>query len=161
MKTIFSKDIENRRMNITREFAAPVEKTWKAWTNREWLDQWWAPKPWKAETKSMDFREGGSWLYAMVGPDGTRHWARADYKKINELKSFTVSDCFCDEKGVKNDSFPSMDWKVEFIPAGSSTKVQVEITAPTKEDLDKIIEMGFEQGFSAAHDNLDELLAKK
>ena len=68
----FSVDKENNRVNVEREFAAPVGKVWAAWTQQELLDQWWAPRPWKARTKSMDFREGGTWLYAMVGPRGRR-----------------------------------------------------------------------------------------
>jgi hypothetical protein len=38
--------------------------------------------------------------------------------------------------------------------------VNVEITFATEADMEKIIEMGFEEGFTAAHGNLDELLAK-
>jgi hypothetical protein len=43
---------------------------------------------------------------------------------------------------------------------GGGTKVEVEITFATQADMEKIIEMGFEVGFTAAHGNLDELLAK-
>src|SRR5262245_15792478 len=98
MKTTYQKDMANNKMNVTREFAAPVPQVWKAWTEPDLLDQWWAPKPWKAETKKMDFREGGNWLYSMVGPDGTRHWARVDYKKIIVQKFFSGKDAFADEK---------------------------------------------------------------
>src|SRR5688572_18594583 len=116
-ETIYSKDIANRKMNVTREFSASVDETWRAWTERELLDQWWAPKPWKAETKTMDFREGGSWLYCMVGPEGEKHWAIVDYKSIVLLKSFTGLDSFCDENGNKSPDLPGMDWKVEFYPS--------------------------------------------
>ena len=77
-KMQIEKDLDNKKMTITRSFDAPVSDVWRAWTESELLDQWWAPKPWKAETKSMDFRVGGYWLYAMVGPDNTKHWAKAD-----------------------------------------------------------------------------------
>ena len=90
----FSVEKENSTIKVKREFAAPLEKVWAAWTQSELLDQWWAPKPWKARTKSMNFSVGGFWLYAMVGPDGTEHWARADYKAIASLKSFKGEDFF-------------------------------------------------------------------
>lgn len=160
MKTIFTKDASNKKMNVTREFSAPVEKTWAAWTKPEMLDQWWAPKPWRAETKSMDFKEGGTWLYCMVGPGGERHWARVDYKKITVLKSFNAHDSFSDEKGSPVKEPPGMDWKVEFNKTNSGTQVQVEITFASEKDLNTIVAMGFEQGFAMAHDNLDELLSK-
>lgn len=160
MKTIYSKDTANKKMFVTREFAAPLEKVWSAWTEHELLDKWWAPKPWKAETKTFDFREGGSWLYCMVGPAGEKHWSRADYKKIVKLNYFIAADCFCDENGVKTSELPGMDWKVEFSESGAGTKVHVELTFASEKDIQTIIETGFEEGFSAAHENLDELLTK-
>lgn len=60
-KTEIVKDLANKSLVITRDFSAPVAKVWKAWTESKLLDQWWAPKPWKTETKSMDFRNGGYW----------------------------------------------------------------------------------------------------
>ena len=53
-----------------------------------------------------------------------------------------------------------MHWMVQFSKASTGTKVEVEITFASVEDLEKIIEMGFKEGFAAAHNNLDELLAK-
>ena len=157
-QSVFTKDITNKKMKIVREFAAPVEKVWKAWTDSKILDQWWAPKPWKAQTKSMDFRPGGFWLYAMVGPNGEKHWARADYKSIENKKQFVVDDYFSDDNGVKNNSAPSMNWEVKFIENENVTTVEVNITFEKDEDLKATIEMGFQEGFTAAHGNLDELI---
>jgi PhnB protein len=158
MKTIFSKDQANKKMNVTREFSASLEQTWQAWTDKELLDQWWAPKPWKAETKTMNFKEGGYWLYCMAGPGGEQHWSRADYKKIVPLNYFIGVDSFCDEHGNRNPDMPGMEWKVTFSKTNSGTKVLVEITFASEKDLQTIVEMGFEEGFSAAHENLDQYL---
>lgn len=159
-ETIFTKDLDNKKIKVVREFDAPVEQVWKAWTESELLDQWWAPKPWKANTRSMDFREGGSWLYYMEGPDGSRHYCRADYKSVIPNKLFVGDDAFCDENGNPTTELPSMHWEVSFNKSGNATKVEVELTFATEEDLNKIIEMGFKEGFAAAHNNLDELLGK-
>src|SRR5215204_1820344 len=96
-QTVITKDSANKKLRIVREFDAPLDDVWKAWTESHLLDKWWAPMPWQAKTKTMDFRPGGFWLYCMVGPDGTESWARADYKTIVAQKSFTVVDSFCDE----------------------------------------------------------------
>ena len=159
-ETIYTKDLENKKIKVTREFDATVEKVWRAWTEKELLDQWWAPRPWKAVTLSMDFSNGGTWLYYMEGPDGSRHYCRADYESIVANKSYEGLDAFCDEKGNINTEFPRMNWKVAFNKADDGTKVDVEITFDSIEALEKIIEMGFKEGFAAAHNNLDELLAK-
>src|SRR5690554_8061370 len=68
----FTIDRKNNRIQVTREFNAGRQLVWDAWTQAEMLDQWWAPKPYLAETKSLDLRVGGTWLYAMVGPEGSR-----------------------------------------------------------------------------------------
>jgi uncharacterized protein YndB with AHSA1/START domain len=159
LQTIFNKDIANKRMHITREFAAPIADVWQAWTDSKLLDQWWAPKPWKAQTKSMNFREGGHWLYSMVGPDGSRHWAKMDFLKIVKHDHFTSIDGFADENGNATHEFPSMDWTSRFYSSPNGTRVEVEVKFKTEADLLKIAELGFQEGFTAAHGNLDELFA--
>ena len=158
-ETMISKDLGNKKLVVVREFDAPLERVWKAWTESSLLDQWWAPKPWKAITKSMDFSEGGTWLYYMQGPQGEKHYCRADFKTIDAPKSFSVVDAFCDENGNPTAELPGMHWKNEFSETDTGTKVEVEISFASEEDLNKIVEMGFKEGFTAAHGNLDELLA--
>ena len=53
---------------------------------------------------------------------------------------------------------PRMHWENEFSETPNGTKVTVEITFSSEEQLEKIIEMGFKEGFTMAHGNLDELL---
>ena len=154
----FSVDKENKKIKVKREFAAPITKVWAAWTESKLLDQWWAPKPWKGKTKTMDFKEGGYWLYAMVSPDETEHWARADFKSIIPLKSYTVQDAFCDAHGNINHSLPIPLWIVKFSETSNSTIVSIEIEFNDLSDLEKIIEMGFKEGFTAALENLDKLI---
>ena len=65
---------------------------------------------------------------------------------------------FCDEQGNELPDLPSMQWHVAFSPVESSTQVTVTITYPSREIMKKIIEMGFKEGFTMAHSNLDALL---
>jgi uncharacterized protein YndB with AHSA1/START domain len=153
----FSVDKENKRINVKREFAAPISKVWAAWTESAILDQWWAPKPWKARTKSMDFKEGGYWLYAMVGPEGEEHWARLDYKSITPLKSYSGIDAFCDEEGNLNPDFARSTWTNSFAEGSDVTTVSIEIQYDDLKDIEQIMEMGFKEGFTAGMENLDEL----
>lgn len=159
-QTKITKDIPNKKIFVTREFNAPLENVWRAWTEKELLDAWWAPKPWKAVTKTMDFREGGHWQYAMVGPDGTSQSCRVNFLAIEPQQSFTVENGFCDEQGNMSKELPSMHWKNTFIEDGDTTRVEVAISFDTESELMKIVEMGFEQGFSMGLDNLEELLSK-
>lgn len=154
----FTVNKENKSIHINREFDANVEMVWRAWTSPELLEQWWGPKPWKAETKSMDFREGGHWLYAMVGPEGEKHWSMVNYISINKERSFSAKDGFSDEHGKMNPDMPQNRWENHFSSKNEMTLVTIKLTFDTLEDLEKIIEMGFKEGFTMCLDQLDELL---
>jgi uncharacterized protein YndB with AHSA1/START domain len=158
-QTAITKDAANKKLIVVREFDGTPDLVWKAWTESELLDQWWAPRPWKAKTKKMDFKTGGQWLYCMEGPNGEQNWCRADFTVVEAPKSFSTTATFCDEDGNINDSFPKMYWKNEFDKTIMGTKVTVEVAFDNEADLEKIVEMGFKEGFAMAHDNLDELLA--
>lgn len=155
----FVKDLPNKKITVIRQFDAPVDQVWKAWTQSDLLEQWWAPKPYRAQTKRMDFKPGGQWLYAMVGPNDEKHWCKVEFTAINAQKSFEVLNMFCDENGNPNQEMPAMQWKNEFSATSDGTKVTITIEFDKREDLEKIIEMGFEEGFTAALGNLDEVLA--
>ncbi|HET9431891.1 MAG TPA: SRPBCC domain-containing protein, partial [Chitinophagaceae bacterium] len=154
----FTVNKDNNTIDVKREFNANLELVWKAWTTAELLDQWWGPKPWKAETKTMDFREGGFWLYAMVGPKGEKHWSKANYISIEKEKSFTAKDGFCDENGTMNPAFPQNLWENKFTAKGSKVEVDILFTFATLADLEKTIEMNFKEGFTIGLQQLDELL---
>jgi uncharacterized protein YndB with AHSA1/START domain len=158
-KQTVTKDTRNRQLIIKRGFAAPINKVWAAWTDRNKLDKWWGPRTWPTTTKSFDFREGGHWHYNMTGPDGTRVWAWIDYEKIIQLVKFTAQDSFCDERGNKNTEMPSSHWSVEFDDRGQETFVTTTLTFATEDAMARIIEMGFEGGFTEQLDRLDEFLA--
>src|SRR5688572_15975641 len=90
------KDLENKKLKITREFDATVEQLWTAWSTPELLEQWWAPKPYVAKTVEMNFKAGGHWLYYMENPEGEKHYCRADFKVMEKNKYYEALDAFCD-----------------------------------------------------------------
>lgn len=149
---------ENKTIHITREFAANLEMVWQAWTTPELLDQWWGPQPWRAETKTMDFREGGFWHYAMVSPEGEKHWSKATFLAIEKEKSFSSKGGFSDENGMINPAFPQNLWENNFIPKDNKVQVDMLLTYDTLDDLEKEIAMGFKEGMTTDFQQLDELL---
>lgn len=157
--TTITKDMANKKLHVTRNFAASVDKVWKAWTDSTILDKWWAPKPWRTETKKMNFTEGGQWLYAMAGPNGEKHWSKVEFETITPETGFSYTCTFCDEGGNTTDEALAMHWTIAFYPAGTGSKVEVELRFDNEANIQKIVEMGFEGGFTMALGNLDELLA--
>lgn len=149
---------ENKTIHITREFVANLELVWQAWTTAQLLDQWWGPKPWRAETKTMDFREGGFWHYAMVSPEGIRHWSKANYISIEKERSFTQKDGFCDENGTMNPAFPQNLLENSFRQKENNVQVDMLLTFDSIADLEQTLAMGFKEGMTIDFDQLDELL---
>ena len=153
----FSVNKENNTIYIKREFDAELDLVWKAWTSPELLDQWFGPKPFKAKTLSMDFREGGFWLYTLISEEYGNQWGKTDYHKIETLKYFTASDSFLDENQNLIPDYPVSSWKIEFSEDAGITTINVTTTYKTLEDLEKMMESGYMDGLTSVMKNLDEL----
>jgi uncharacterized protein YndB with AHSA1/START domain len=155
-KTEFVTDLQNKKVTITREFDAPLENVWRAWTEKDLLDQWWAPKPFSSKTKVMDFKVGGRRFYAMVSPEGQEHWSVQKYTSISPKTNFKMLNAFADKD--ENPQLPGSDWDINFTEQNGTTTVCVIITNESLDRMKKMIEMGFVQGFTATLELLNELL---
>jgi uncharacterized protein YndB with AHSA1/START domain len=154
----FSVDRENKTITVKREYAAPRSLVWDAYTKSELLDRWWAPKPWQAKTKTMDFREGGHWLYVMTGSEGDEHWSFADYIDVQPQERFTGRDGFSDAEGNINTDMPQSSWEISFSDSEEGTLVSFRIMYDDLQQLEATIQMGFKEGLSMAMEGLDKLL---
>jgi uncharacterized protein YndB with AHSA1/START domain len=153
----FVVDKEAKMVFITREFDAELSLVWDAFTKAEILDQWVAPKPWTAKTKVMDFTVGGRRFYAMVSPEGHEHWALQKYTSISPKTNFKLHNAFADKD--ENPELPGSDWDHSFSEANGTTTVKISIYNESLERMEKMIEMGFTQGFKMSMSNLENLLA--
>ncbi|SFC03902.1 PhnB protein [Flexibacter flexilis DSM 6793] len=154
----FRVDKPNKKILVERSFNAPVALVWAAWTEADLLDLWWAPKPWRAETKSMNFVEGGRWHYAMVSPEGEKHWCVCDYEQISPEQHYQAIDAFADANANINMTMPRTRWNNHFTPDGERTVVNVQITFDKLEDLEALVQMGFKEGFTMGMENLDQYI---
>ena len=121
------------------------------------LDQWWGPKPYRAETKTLDFSEGRHWLYAMVSPENEKHWGKIEYKSIEKEKYFIQTDGFCDENGNMNPDLPQNEMKTSYQAKENKTLMEILLTFDSTDDIDTTIEMGFKEGITICFEQLDEL----
>ena len=155
----FIVDKSAKTVLITKEFDAPQDMVWDAYTKAELLDQWWAPKPMKSRTKVMEFREGGRRFYAMVSPDGQERWAVQQYKSITPKSNFKFFNAFSDEN--ENLQLPGSEWDFNFSERDGKTKVSVSIYNESLERMERIMaDGGFKLGTEAQLKNLEELLDK-
>ena len=152
----FTVDKSTNSVFINREFNAEQSLVWDAFTKQELLDEWWAPKPFLSKTKFMDFTVGGRRFYAMVSPEGQEHWAIQKYTSISPKTNFKMFNAFADKD--ENPQLPGSDWDFTFSEQSGITKVSITIHNDSLERMEKMIEMGFKQGFTATLNFLEELL---
>lgn len=156
----FTVDKSSNTVFVNREFAAELPLVWDAFTKQEILDQWWAPKPWRSKTERMDFRVGGRRFYAMVSPEGEEHWSIQDFTSIDPTTNFKFFDAFADKEENINAEFPSSEWDLSFSEQDGTTTVKIIVQHQSLADLEQIIEMGFQEGFTMTLNELDSLLTK-
>lgn len=154
----FLVDKEKNTITVKREFAAERPLIWECYTQSEMLDQWFAPEPFTTKTKSMDFREGGHWHYAMVDPDGKEYWGWTEYSKIQPIDFYETLDAFSDSEGNINKDLPSAEWHVQFTDKGENTLVVTTVQYDSLEALDQVINMGMKEGLTSTLERLDKLL---
>ncbi|MHA8062613.1 SRPBCC family protein [Aquirufa aurantiipilula] len=152
----FTVNKSEKTVFITREFSAELSLVWDAFTRKELLDQWVAPKPWSAKTKYMNFEVGGCRFYAMVSPEGLERWSMQEYTSITPKTNFKMYNTFADAEG--NKEFPGSAWEYKFSEQDGKTRVHIIIVNESLARFEKMIEMGFELGFKMSIDNLEQLL---
>jgi len=153
----FTVDKAEKKVFITREFDGDLSLVWDAFTKAEILDQWVAPKPWTSKTKFMDFKVGGRRFYAMVSPEGQERWAIQKYTSISPKTNFKLFNAFADKD--ENPELPGSEWDMNFSEQNGKTKVSITIYNESLARLEKMIEMGFTEGFKVSMNNLENLLA--
>jgi uncharacterized protein YndB with AHSA1/START domain len=143
---------------VIREFAAELSLVWDAFTKPEILDQWWAPRPWVSRTKYMDFKVGGQRFYAMVSPEGEERWSIQKYTSISPKTNFKFFNAFADKD--ENPELPGSDWDLNFSAQNGTTTVRVSIYNESLARMEKMIEMGFTEGFKMTLNSLEALLTQ-
>lgn len=153
----FTVDKATKTVAITREFDAGISLVWDAFTTAALLDQWVAPAPWTAKTKFMDFKVGGRRFYAMISPEGQERWAIQRYTSISPKTNFKMFNAFADKD--ENPELPGSEWDYTFSEQNGTTIVRIVIYNESLARLEKMIEMGFTEGFKMSMHNLENLLS--
>ena len=91
------------RMVVTRIIDAPRELVWKAFTQPQYVQQWWGPKGFTSPSCRSDFRVGGTFLYCMRAPDGQEGWTGGQFHEIVPNEKIVYSMYFSDAAGNRVD----------------------------------------------------------
>ena len=156
---------QDKQIVIEREFEAPLELFWKAWTETPHIEKWFGPEGFDTKVKENDFRVGGKFDYVMTGQDGKEYPGVGDFKEITSLKKIVSTDSFGEDikKSMPNADLPkgTMTVTTSFEPIDeNSTKLTILIDHESVEDRKKHEAMQVVAGWQSSFNKLDKYLAE-
>ena len=136
---------------ITREFDAPRDLVWRAWTTPELIKRWWNAKRGEVTVAEVDLRVGGTWRYAMVTDGGQEVGFHGTYREVaptERIVSTEVFEDYPDAHSVNTLTLTEDDGR---------TTATFLIEHQNREGRDAQIESGMEDGLQDALDLLEEV----
>lgn len=163
-----TKDLENKTLIIEYVVAAPKEKVWQAYVDKEWFERWWGPEGWETTVKEFSLTPGGRIHYGMKCVDknqgewfGQESWGLMKVEAVNEPHSFTANDNFCNPDGTIDENMPTQKLEVELLEENGATRLITRSITESKEQLIELIKMGMVEGFSSQLNKLEKLMAEE
>jgi len=151
-------DADALTMTLTAEFAAPIERLWKAFTDPRQLERFWGPPGWPATFTAFDLSVGGRADYHMTSPKGEKAGGSWEFLEIDEPKGFSVLDSFVGEDGRPAEGMPTMRTVFAFEPTASGAKLVNTSYFTSADALEQVVAMGGVEGSTMALNQLDRVL---
>jgi uncharacterized protein YndB with AHSA1/START domain len=137
---------------ITREFDAPPELVYRAWTTPELVERWWGNKRGEGTTAEIDLTVGGDWRFSMQATGGFEVAFHGTYREIVPNERLVHTEIF---EGAP-DAVSEIDLTFEPLD-GDRTRVVQLCTYPSREVRDMVMESGMETGMQESMDALEEV----
>jgi len=153
-------DVEELTLTLVAEFDASPERLWQIWADARQLERWWGPPSWPASFERHEFVAGGQSRYHMTGPEGqkARGWWRLT--AIDPPHRLELDDGFADDAGEPLDPADAVHMVVTIEAAGDRTRMTTVTRFTDATQLQRMLDMGMEQGIREAAGQIDELLAE-
>jgi uncharacterized protein YndB with AHSA1/START domain len=152
-------DIATHELILVREFDAPREKIFRAWTDPALMKEWFVPRPWTIADAKLYVRPGGANLIIMRSPEGQDFPNRGVYLEVIENEKLVFTDAYVSAWVPSEKPFMTATVLLEDLGNGR-TKYTATAAHWTAEDKKTHEEMGFHEGWGKCADQLAELLAR-
>jgi uncharacterized protein YndB with AHSA1/START domain len=142
----------DKEILITREFDAPAELVFDAWTTPELVKRWWAGDRGVVTEAQIDLRIGGRWRWVMTANGGFEVAFSGEYREIDRphlLVRTEVFELFPDAEAVGT---------LTFEEAKGVTTLRILALYPSQEHRDAAIASGMEGGLQTSLNELEELV---
>jgi uncharacterized protein YndB with AHSA1/START domain len=157
--TGITKDIDNLQLTITAEFAAPVQRVWDLYADPRQLEQVWGPPGFPATFVTHALRVGSRSTYYMTSPDGEKFAGWWRITAVDEPSSFSFDDGFADEDFNDAPGMPVSHNVYSFTASDGRTRATFLSSYESAEALQKVLDMGIEEGATQAINQIDGFLA--
>jgi uncharacterized protein YndB with AHSA1/START domain len=137
---------------ITREFDAPRQLVYKAWTTPELVKRWWSGRRGTMTVAEIDLRVGGAWRYAMTATGGFEVGLHGEFREIVPDERIVNTEIF---EGPP-ESEPAVN-VITFEETDGRTTLTMLVQCTSKEMRDAIIDSGMEGGLQEGLDLLEEV----
>lgn len=156
--TSVDKNLDDLTMTLVADFTAPAERVWQLWADPRQLERWWGPPTYPATFEQHDLSPGGEVTYFMTGPDGGTFHGWWTIEAVEPPRSLRFRDGFADSEGNRNHQMPVTSVEMTLADHDGGTRMQLRSTFPSREEMEKLLEMGMDQGLSEAVGQMDALL---
>jgi uncharacterized protein YndB with AHSA1/START domain len=142
---------------IMREFDAPRELVFKAFTDPKLYTQWLGPRRYTMTLETFEPRNGGTWRYIHKDTDGNEYAFHGVYHEVAAPER--IVDTF-EFEGLPEKGHVSLETaRFEALPR-NRTRLTSQAVFQSVADRDGMLQSGMEKGVNEGYDRLDELLAK-
>jgi uncharacterized protein YndB with AHSA1/START domain len=138
---------------ITREFDAPRDLVYRAWTTPELVRRWWSGRRGEMTVVEMDVRVGGAWRYVMIASGGHEVGFHGEYREIVPDERLVWTEVY---EGAP-DGEPALV-TATFSEQDGRTTLSLLTEVESRSVRDMIIETGMEVGVQEQMEILDEIL---
>jgi len=153
------RDTEDLTLTVVADFSAPVQRLWEAYVDPRQLERFWGPPTYPATFTRHDAALGGRSAYTMTGPEGDSHGGYWEWLSVDPQKGFEVRDGFATPEGEPNNELPSMRMRFVFEETDAGSRVTTTSHFDSLAALEKMLEMGVEEGLREAMGQMDAVLA--
>jgi uncharacterized protein YndB with AHSA1/START domain len=156
-KTKITAEPGKQEIVIMRDFDAPRELVFKAFTDPKLYTQWLGPRGLTMTLETFEPKNGGSWRYIQKDQDGNEY---AFHGVIHEVAApERIIDTFEFEGLPEKGHVILGTTRFEALP-GDRTKLTSQSVFQSIEDRDGMLQSGVEEGVNDSYDRLDELLER-
>ncbi|BCW77138.1 SRPBCC domain-containing protein [Arthrobacter sp. NicSoilB11] len=154
------KNPEALTLTLVAEFDAGVDRVWQLWEDPRQLERWWGPPTWPATFHKLEFVPGGRANYYMTGPEGEKAHGWWEFTAIDAPRTLQFDDGFADDDGNPTGDLGVTHATVTLEPLGERTRMTIQSSFESEEQLEQMVAMGMEEGLKGAVGQIDGILAE-